>query len=219
MKLIINSLAILFILIANASAQKNASWQLSGNNNGVKIYIRKGENSNLKEVLGLTTIKTTLSALVFLVKDSENHYQWIYANKKASLIKSINDFEWIYYNESEAPWPVSNRDLITHAKMKQDSISLKIIINSIGLPNYLAEKEGLVRVPKLKSVWVFTPKNNGFVDVQFELAIDLGGNIPPWLVNISIDRGPMHTLANMAKVLEQSRYKNVKLSYIREKMN
>jgi hypothetical protein len=217
MKYIILNLFIVFIFKLEVASQKSNDWKLSGYEKCVKIYVRDGKNGGGKEVLGKTTIQTSLSALVFIVKDSENHYQWIYANKYAKLLKTINDFEWIYYNESKAPWPVSNRDLITHAKMKQDSITLEVTIDSQGVPNYIPVNEGIVRVRKLHSVWVFTPRQYGLVDVQFELEIDLGGNIPTWLVNTSIDKGPMHTLQNMALVLQQGKYKKISLPYIKEK--
>jgi len=217
MKFLVLSALLLSFFTTEAIAQKGRDWKLSRYEKGVKIQVRDGRDGKVKEVLGNTTIKASLSALVFLIKDAENHYQWIYANKTARLLKEISQFEWIYYNESEAPWPVSNRDLITHARMMQDTTTLVITIDSKGEYDYVPEKEGLVRIKKLHSIWVFTPKDYGLVDVQFELEIDLGGNIPTWLVNTSIDKGPMHTLQNMSSLLQQNRYRKINLSYIKEK--
>jgi hypothetical protein len=217
MKFVYLTAILLFTINVEVFPQKTNDWKLSRYEKGVKIYIRNGNRASAKDVLGTTTIKTSLSALVYLVKDSENHYQWIYANKYAKLLKTMSDFEWIYYNESEAPWPVSNRDLITHAKLVQDANTFQITIDSQGVPDYLPEKNGLVRIKKLHSVWVFTPAKYGQVDVRFELEIDLGGNIPVWLINTSIEKGPMHTLQNMAKVLQQEKFKSIKLPYITEK--
>jgi hypothetical protein len=217
MKFLLSVIFTFIIICTKSQSLKVDEWHLTQYKGGVKIYLRKSSNSNVKEVLGIVTIKTSISALVYLVKDTENHYQWIYANKTAKLLKTLSDFEWIYYNESEAPWPVSNRDLITHAKMVQDKSTLIVTINSVGIPNYLPKKEGLVRVPKLYTEWVFTPRNYGMVEVRFELEIDLGGNIPAWLVNTSIDNGPLQTIQNMAKVLNQEKYKKINLPYIIEK--
>ncbi len=210
---------ILFYLINHLTlfSQKANEWKLTRNEEGVKIYIRNVEGSRTKEVLGLTQIKTHLAALVSMVKDPDNHHLWIYANKSAKLLYSFNDFEWIYYNISEAPWPVSNRDLITHALMKQDKSTYKVIIYSNGKPDYIPHKKDLVRVPKLTSVWEFTPQSDGIVDVRFELTIDLGGDIPAWLVNMAIDKGPFNTLLNMSKVVKTSKYADTYLSYIMEK--
>jgi len=216
MKLLIN-LALFLIIPALTFAQKASEWKLTRNQEGVKIYIRTVEGSRTKEVLGLMQMSTNMGALVNLVKDPDSHHLWIYANKNAKLLKTINDFEWFYYNVSEAPWPVSNRDLITHAIMKQDKSSLIVRIDSEGYPNYIPIKKDLVRVPKLKSIWEFTPAGEGKIDVRFELSIDLGGDIPAWLVNMAIDKGPFNTLLNMSKVINTNKYKNIKLSYIQEK--
>jgi hypothetical protein len=216
MNFLIRIVFLIAISASNCLAQSEKGWELSRTSDGVNIYMRKNNNSPVKKVMGKMTVKSSLAALVYLVKDSENHYQWIYANKQAQMLKSMNNFEWIYYNESQAPWPVSNRDIITHAKLSQDTATLQVVIDSKGIPKYIPEKEGLVRIPKLITSWEFTPRKNGMVEVRFELEIDLGGNIPPWLVNMSIDRGPLHTLQYMSKLLVQEKYKKIKLPYIKE---
>ena len=216
MKFLVKIILLTLFTSIDCFSQEETGWALSRKSNGVNIYMRRNSNSPVKEVMGKMTVKSSLAALVYIVKDSENHYQWIYANKQARMLKTINNFEWIYYNESQAPWPVSNRDIITHAKMRQDSSSLKIVIDSKGIPKYMPEKEGLVRIPRLNTSWEFTPKKNGMVDVRFELEIDLGGNIPPWLVNVSIDKGPMNTLQNMSKLIAQDKYRKINLPYIKE---
>jgi hypothetical protein len=211
------SVGFLLLLTFAGFAQKAGEWRLARDEDGVKIYLRAVEGVRTREVLGLTSMHATLGALVSMVKDPSCHALWIYANKEARFLKTISDFEWIYYDVSAAPWPVRNRDLITHAVMTQDSNSYAVRIVSDGWPDYIPPGKNLVRVPKLRSVWVFTPANDGIVDVRFELSIDLGGDIPAWLVNFGIDRGPFSTLVNMAKVVQTTRYKNKILPYIHEK--
>jgi hypothetical protein len=216
MKLLIN-LLFTFLIVSSGFAQKADDWKLARNQEGVKIYLRSVKGLGTKEVLGLTQVSATLGALVSMVKDPENHHIWIYANKEARFLKIISDFEWIYYNISEAPWPVRNRDLITHAKLEQDPHSYAVRIDSEGWPDYIPAQKNLVRIAKLKSLWVFTPKSNGIIDIRFELSIDLGGDIPAWLVNFAISKGPFNTLLNMAEVVKTDRYRSKVLSYIKEK--
>jgi hypothetical protein len=200
-----------------AFSQKDNAWKLTKEKDGIKIYMRMAANSKTDDVLGIMLMKTHLSPLVQMVKDSENHYRWIYANKNAKTLKAINDFEWIYYNESEAPWPVSNRDVITHALIIQDLSTFTVKIFSDGLPEYMPVKKDLVRIPALKNVWEFIPKEKGFTEVHFTLSMDLGGEIPAWLVNLVIDNGPFSTIFNMSKLVQTDLYRNTYLSYIKEK--
>ena len=216
MKLLIY-LLFTFLIVPSGFAQKSDDWKLARNQEGVKIYLRSIKGLGTKEVLGLTQVHATLGALVRMVKDPENHHIWIYANKEARFLKTISDFEWIYYNISEAPWPVRDRDLITHVKMEQDPDSYAVRIVSEGWPDYIPVNKNLVRIVKLKSSWVFTPKSNGIIDIRFELSIDLGGGIPAWIVNFAIDKGPFNTLQNMAEVVKTDRYRSKVLPYIKEK--
>jgi hypothetical protein len=212
--------SILFLFLTYsimALSQKNNEWKLTKNQDGIKIYMRKAASSKTNEVLGIMQMKTHLAPLVQMVKDSENHYRWIYANKNAKTLKVINDYEWIYYNESKAPWPVSNRDVITHALIIQDLSTFTVKIKSDGWPDYLPVKKDLVRIPALQNVWEFIPKKEGITEVHFTLAMDLGGDIPAWLVNMVIDNGPFSTIFNMSKLVQTDLYKNTYLSYIKEK--
>jgi len=198
-------------------AQKGDNWKLARDQEGVKVYLRSAGSMETKEVLGISRVPASLGALVSLVKDPEYHPNWIYANKQARFLKIISDFEWIYYNISEAPWPVRNRDLITRVKLEQDPNSYAVRIDSEGLPDYIPANKNLVRIARLKSSWVFTPKSNGIVDIRFELSIDLGGDIPAWLINLAIDKGPFNTIRNLKKAVKTDRYRNKVLPYIKEK--
>ena len=214
---LLTSLLFTFLIVSSGFTQKADDWKLARNQEGVKIYLRSVKGMGTKEVLGLTQVHATLGALVSMVKDPENHHSWIYANKEARFIKIISDTEWIYYNISEAPWPIRNRDLITHAKLEQDPDTYVVRIDSEGWPDYIPANKNLVRIARLRSSWVFTPKSNGITDIRFELSIDLGGDIPAWLVNFAIDKGPFNTLLNLDSVVKTDRYKNQILPFVKEK--
>jgi len=192
------------------------NWKLVKAQNEIKVYLRKHKSSNLKEALGVMEIKTSLSSIISLLKDSQNHKTWMYANKKSNILKSPNNFEWILYTESEAPWPILNRDLISHAKMYQSSKNCAIKINARAIPDYIDEKDGLVRIKEMNSEWTFTPKKNGYVEVRFKILINLGGSLPIWAANLAVDKGPYNTLSKMKKALANKKFQLSKLLYLKE---
>ncbi len=211
-------LIIIFIIlsISNTYSQNNNEWKLTKNKNGIKIYTRHSTESPIKEVKGVMTIKTSLASVIALVKDAKNQHNWVYLNKVAYLLKE-SDFEWLYYNESDAPWPVTNRDIVTHAKLIQNPRTYAIRINTKGIPDYIPEKKGIVRIKKLNSSWDFIPGKEGYVQVIFRLFIDLGGNLPAWAVNLAVDTGPYNTMQAMSEEIKRDKYKNAKRSFIKEK--
>ncbi|MCP4196440.1 MAG: hypothetical protein GY762_04750 [Proteobacteria bacterium] len=197
--------------------EKNApQWKLKRQENGVTIYLRKVEDSPVLQVRAIKKMKTSLTALVALIKDSHGRQHWIYKNKIAKKIEQRSNFEWISYKEMKAPWPVSNRDMIIHSKLSQDPETYAVRIDSVGVPDFLPKKKRIVRVPKLVTSWEFIPKRDGMVEVRFKLAIELGGHLPAWLVNTSIDRGPYETILGMAKFVKKRRYRKAKIPYIKE---
>jgi hypothetical protein len=201
---------------ATGKKRKKPDWKLERKQEGVTVYIRKVEDSPVLQVRAVKRIKTSLSALVALIKDSQGRQRWIYKNKSAKQLEQRSDFEWINYKEMNAPWPVSNRDMIVHSKLSQDPETYTVRIDSVGVPDFLPKKKRIVRVPKLVTSWEFIPQKDGMVEVRFKLAIELGGRLPAWLVNTSIDRGPYETILGMDKFVQKRRYRKAKIPYIKE---
>lgn len=204
------------ILQFSFHSKTEEKWKLVKSKDGITAYTRNIEGSDIKQVKVKTSFKSNLSALVTLIKNVSTHEAWIYKCFKAETIKTISETEYFYYNESEAPWPISNRDIITHAVITQDKKTKTVTIISTGKPNYLKEITGIVRIKKLKAKWDFVPKNDGTIDLTFFISIDLGGGLPAWVVNMAIADGPFETVSNLRKEAQKEKYQKIKLNFIDE---
>jgi hypothetical protein len=100
--------------------------------------------------------------------------------------------------------------------LHQDLITKEVTSIGIGQSDLIPEVEDFVRIPTIYSSWTFTPKGSGNIMVEFVLKMDVGGNVPAWLVNLTISKGPFITMNNMSHELEKPEYKNAKVCYIRE---
>jgi ribosome-associated toxin RatA of RatAB toxin-antitoxin module len=209
----------LSFLVFSMSEEKNGKsgyWELIKNEDGIKAFTRKAESSDIKQVKVITNIKSTLSALVAIVRDVKSHPKWIYRCKKAETLKKLSNTEIYYYNETEAPWPVSNRDIVTHALIKQDEKTKIVTITSTGLPEYIPPKKDIVRIKKLNSKWIFIPKSDGTVDVTSLILIDLGGELPAWIVNMAVADGPFETVYKMKREVVKAKYQKIFYDFIEE---
>ncbi len=207
----------LFIQIQQTYAQTDTTWKFVKEKQGIKIYKRKVENFPIEELMGTYIANTGLSGIVSLIKDSPNHKNWMYGNLGTKLLKAPNNFEWYYYSQTDIPWPASDRDAITHTLLSQDSTSYIITVKVRGIPDYLPEKEGFVRVPYFKSSWEFIPLEKNKTLIKLRILTDAGGSIPAWIINLFQDKGPMHTLSAMREQLKKEKYRKIKLPYIKEK--
>ncbi len=195
---------------------KTNEWKLVKNQDGIKAYVREVSGSDVKQVRVTMSVKSTLTAPVAIVRDVSSHPKWIYRCKIAKILKTVSESNHYYYNETEAPWPISNRDIVTHAVITQDSITGIVMINSTGIPDFIPEKENIVRIKRLTAQWKFIPKTNGIIDVNFTLLIDLGGDLPSWLINLAIADGPFETVYNMRREVVKPKYQNTVYDFIEE---
>ena len=191
-----------FFLACYSISLANNDWELSKDKDGIKIYTRQTETSKIKEFKALTTIKAGVDELVGVLRDIEHYPGWISDIKKAEVLKRVGENELYYHLEIAVPWPMSNRDIPLHWKViKNDSDgSAKIVVS--GKPEYLDEKDGIVRMPKAAGLWQFTPLENGITEIRYQFLGDPGGSIPSWIVNMMLVDGPFNTLSNLKEKLE-----------------
>lgn len=205
----------LFLLQCAFSYDDSHDWVLKKDENGIKVYTRYSPGSNLKEVRVVNNVNSSLSAIVAILNDTKNYPAWIYACSEAQTLKLVNDRDQYQYSVTNVPWPFSDRDVVTHFKVEQDSVTGIVMVNSTGLPEYIPEKEGRVRVQHFQSNYKLTPLDSGIVKVEFELYVDPGGNIPAWLINANIVLAPYNTSAAM--ITQLPKYQSVSYSFIKEK--
>ena len=211
-------LIIFIIIIFNCSfvfGQKETDWKLVKSSNGIKAYTQNQTGSKIKRVKVEALVQATLSQLISLLKDADNHKEWVYFNKSARMIEVESEYQWKYYGYSDSPWPVSDRDFITEVVLSQDSIDYSVTLISCAIPTFLPVTKDCVRIPYINSKWYLNPVGNGSVYIVFELAADIGGKIPAWLFNLAITKGPLSTMEGLIEQIE-TKYKNTNLDYIKE---
>ena len=194
------------------SAQDN--WELQKDKDNIKVYTRKVEGYDIKASKAIAIMETTIPRLVAVLMDASNYHKVIASSKSSKLLKIVSESERIYYVSTDAPWPVTDRDGIYSLKFSQD-ISTKIVtITFTGLPDFIPEKEGYVRVHDSKGLWTFSPLSNGKVEVTYEYVADPGGSIPAWLANTSAVNIPFDTMQNLKERAALPQYEGQNFSFL-----
>ncbi len=196
---------ILAFTTSDLFSQENP-WRFVKETNGIKVYFRSIENSNLNEVRIQTTFTSNLSAIVEGLKDVKAYAQWVYKAANSYTVKEFSDFEMEYYNRIDFPFPLDDRDIVIHSIIQQDPQTKVVTSISYAKPLVLPENKNMVRIKNFNSKWTFTPKNNIIYGV-YTFSSDPGGNIPAWLVNLSLDEGPIKTIKAFKKQLSSEKYK------------
>ena len=112
----------------------------------------------------------------------------------------------VVYQLVSAPWPVSDREIITRSQGYLDPDTSEVYIKLECMPDYLPLNDKYVRVPQLEGAWNIIPLSQDQCRVVFRLHIEPGGEIPSWLANIAVIDTPYHTLTNLREMVKQEKY-------------
>jgi hypothetical protein len=207
----LSSLKLFALLITTFSfAQKPpAEWRFIKEVEGVKVYFRESEGSNIKEVKMQTTFNANLSSIVECLKDVDRYPKWVYKATFSKTVLKYNENDVVYYNYIDFPWPMQDRDIVVQSKITQDATTKVITSESFAKWDAEPFKKDVVRIQDFRSKWTLTPVALGKVKGEYVFRSNPGGNIPAWLVNLGLDEGPLRTLKGFKKLLSEDKYKNV----------
>jgi hypothetical protein len=204
----------LFILFLSMSliditAQSLQDCILKKDQDGIKVYTCHADDSKFKIIKASFIVQATTSQLITELLNISDYDQWQYNTINPEILKRISDSEMIYYAEVEAPWPVSNRDMIVHFKILKALPDGVITIVADGEPDFITEKEGLIRVPLSKSTWTIKPLDKKNLLVNYMIRIDPGGSVPAWMVNMVCAEAPYVSFKNLRKRIDD-KYNSLK---------
>jgi hypothetical protein len=192
------SLSILFfIILISASAQSN--WELQKDKDGIKVYTKSNETSKLKSSKAEMVVDKKADRILEIISDISRYTEWNPKTISAETIKMKNNDDFYYRTVVKAPM-VSNRDLVVHVQVKRKSKDY-IVVEMIGVPDFIPEEKGLVRMPEYKGVYHLKTQQNGKTQVILEYMANPGGKLPDWLVNTAAVDVPFEIFTNLRSML------------------
>jgi hypothetical protein len=202
-----------FLLIISQPLLAQKECDLKLDKDSVKIWTCPSANTKYKSVRSTFLMRGYPSQLAALVLDFDNHKKWQYKTNSASLLKKIDDRHYIFYTDIDAP-VVSDRDFVIDMKINQDPKTKILTIDLVSVPDYIPPKDGLVRVPFSKAQWTVKEIGKGYVQIDYFIEIDLGGSVPPWIVNTFAHQGPHETYKGMHDLI--GTYARGKVTFVKD---
>ena len=65
--------------------------------------------------------------------------------------------------------------------------------------------------------WVITPTTEHTINVEYSLFTDPGGNMPAWLINMFITKGPLESFKKLKEQIKNPLYTLVSLTDIKDR--
>ncbi len=176
-------------------------WKVAKNEDGIKVSLSEVPGSQYKAYQGVTTIKAPMAKVLGLQEDAAAACAWIHECKSQKLLKHEGDQSWTY-TQFNTPWPVTPRDsvlLVTTVKGNDGSLTR----NLKGLPTYIPEEKGFVRVAQVEGFWKMVPKGDNVTEVTYQVHTEPGGSVPSWLANKFVVDAPFNTLKALKERAEK----------------
>ena len=183
------------------SAAHAEDWKVAKNEDGIKVSLSEVPGSQYKAYQGVTTIKAPMAKVLGLQEDAAAACAWIHECKSQKLLKHEGDQSWTY-TQFNTPWPVTPRDsvlLVTSVKGGDGSLTR----NLKGLPTYIPEEKGFVRVAQVEGFWKMVPKGDNVTEVTYQVHTEPGGSVPSWLANKFVVDAPFNTLKALKERAEK----------------
>jgi hypothetical protein len=174
------------------------NWQLAKDEAGIQVYLSDVPGSEYKAYRGVVSFKADLAQLQ---KDILESCRWTYECQEQKLLKQEGNKVWSY-SRYAAPWPVTPRDSIIESTMITEPDG-RFTRQLHGVPGYLPEQAGYVRVSSLEGYWSLTPKPDGMVEVVYQVHTNPGGSVPSWLSNKFVVDAPFNTLKQLRATAQQ----------------
>jgi hypothetical protein len=188
------------VFLFNLSAQ---DWTFVKERDGIKIYTRSEENTNIKSFRGEADLKTTMEKMRHVVGRTESFDWWDESIKEIKVLAYEEEKMIRYYLVYDLPWPLSDRDLCAEAIITNDTVTGIRTVRATALPGVVPDKSDKVRIKYYWQQWTMVPKENGIVHVTLEGSVDPGGAIPTWLINMIISDTPLNIITKLRNIVEK----------------
>lgn len=203
-----------FLVISVKSASAQEQWKLKKQDGPIQVFSRSGSHTKFEELKVELTLNAKLSDLIAFLSDFSNYPNWSYNNRVTYAVKKINDKEIYFYSEINTPWPASDRDIVVHFRLRQDSISKVITIHADAVPDFIPAKDGLVRIPYSAEVWTIVPIDKSSIKIDYRIEVDPGASAPAWLVNLFSSNAPLQSFKHLSAQIKNAKYRNTIVPYI-----
>ena len=204
---ILSFILFLFPVFADDSAQnsekKAAKWEFVSEEDGLKLYERNHEGSDIKEVKAVVTYQGTIQEAVDIMFDRLKHPQIFKYITFSDVLKKNDKCDWSY-NQISVP-VASNRDYyVKSCRVDNKDGSVSVTWVPFDDPKYPVTDK-FVRVADNKGYYKFTQVEPDKIKVDYYIYNDPGGSLPVFVKNIASRQAVTDTLWTLHKEIMKRR--------------
>lgn len=205
------------MLLIGSIANAQQEWDLKRDREGIQVYTRSVAGSPHDEVRAEAIVQgVRLSALVALVMDADACAEWADRCAESYVVDEISDTEALVYTHNDLPFPVKDRDVVSHARWEQDPETFTVRMVSEAVSGHVEEQQGRHRLTEALVSWHFEPLEDGRIRVINQAHINPGSNLPGWITNMLLVDTPFETMQSFLEEVRSPQYAQATISFVTE---
>ena len=188
-------------------------WEKVKTEKGIDVF-RAKFNENIA-FRGIGLIQGDAEKLISIIENPDRWENWIENFKSGKLIEKISPNHKVFFQSLNSPFPVSDRDVVYESKIFRDNpkkfrIEMKSV-NHFNVPQttdvriniifsrYLIEK---IEAHSMKVTFIEKIEAHS-MKVTFENLSEVGGAIPPFLVNWASSNYPITLIQGLRREMRR----------------
>jgi len=201
-------------------ALASKDWELERDKEGIQVYLKEVKNG-IDEFKVVTQFNTSLDTLIAILTDIPSYPEWFYKCKEAMVVEEVTFSERYIYQVNDFPWPVQDRDMVSHFLLSYDQQNKEFTVTMDGRAKHIPEVPKYVRIPELRGFIKAKEISEGVIEVTWRQYISPGGLISDFIVLRKLIPGlktlikltAYETFLNLKQIIQNPKYQQAVVSY------
>jgi len=176
---------------------QNRNWTektLKDGKTTVKYELVKEDQGTHFYYIAQTTVNTTLDKLDTYFSNTDNHKLFLERTPITKQIEKISNNQWLAYYYFNAPWPLSDSDLVIKITRFKENNKLKFIATATSSDYKAKEVE---RMKTYKVIYQFEKIDDTTTKITYNADYIPIGSIPNFLIKTWFPEGPANIVINL----------------------
>ncbi len=178
-------------------------------NDWLRISTCPVPSSGFLSFVAVADIPASQQSVLSLLYDIDAATEWVWKTREMRVLEELteNNDGRVVYQLVSAPWPVTDREIVSRSVAFMDPVTSEAFIRIECLPDHIPEDHRYVRVRRMEGAWNILPVSEERCRVVFRLHIEPAGEIPSWLANLAVIDTPYHTMCNLREMVRREKYR------------
>jgi hypothetical protein len=189
-------------------------WNLVEKRNGITLYESDDKCDTLRNFMAVFEVPASVKTCVNILYNTEFHTDFMDGMKSSELIKLHNEKSLVFYQILDLPWPIPDRDMVTHATFGHtpDFGTVTVTLRSTD-----SEKEltGMTRVHVPEREWSFSKNGIESTHVTYRYHTN-PSDFPSLLEDTFTIDGPLKMMSRFKDLATKNSTTPVNLVWLRD---